>query len=205
MNKEERVYTPQEEFVNAFSHALGAIFAIYAIIMLAVTSKTPLQTGTTAIYGASLFLLFEASTCYHAMTNETAKKVFRKIDHSAIYLLIAGTYTPVALCSIRPVDPVAGWTIFGIVWGLAIIGIVLCSILVFFLVLAGASYGFFSTRVTTKEYVVYTRNEKDANGNTTLYVSSVDRSGNKPKMGGVQSDEEWSRIKDVLRELAKND
>jgi len=58
---------------------------------------------------------------------------------------------------------------------------------------------------TKKEYVVYTRNEKDDNGNTTLYVSSVDRSGNMPKMGGVETDEEWSRIKDVLRELAKND
>ena len=58
---------------------------------------------------------------------------------------------------------------------------------------------------TKKEYVVYTRNEKDDNGNTTLYVSSIDRSGVKPKMGGVNSDEEWSRIKDVLRELAKND
>lgn len=58
---------------------------------------------------------------------------------------------------------------------------------------------------TKKEYVVYTRNEKDDNGNTTLYVSSVDRSGAIPKMGGVNSDEEWSKIKDVLRELAKND
>ena len=58
---------------------------------------------------------------------------------------------------------------------------------------------------TKKEYVVYTRNEKDQNGNTTLYVSSVDRTGDKPKMGGIESDEEWSRIKDVLRELAKND
>ncbi len=58
---------------------------------------------------------------------------------------------------------------------------------------------------TKKEYVVYTRNEKDDNGNTTLYVSSVDRCGDMPKMGGVETDEEWSRIKDVLRELAKND
>ena len=58
---------------------------------------------------------------------------------------------------------------------------------------------------TKKEYVVYTRNEKDDNGNTTLYVSSVDRSGDIPKMGGVETDDEWSRIKDVLRELAKND
>lgn len=56
-----------------------------------------------------------------------------------------------------------------------------------------------------KEYVVYTKNEKDENGNITIYVSSVDRSGDMPKMGAVESDEEWSRIKDVLRELSKND
>lgn len=58
---------------------------------------------------------------------------------------------------------------------------------------------------TKKEYVVYTKNEKDENGNITIYVSSVDRSGETPKMGAIESDEEWSRIKDVLRELSKND
>ena len=58
---------------------------------------------------------------------------------------------------------------------------------------------------TKKEYVVYTRNEKDENGNTTVYVSSIDRSNEVPKMGAIESDEEWSRIKDVLRELSKND
>ena len=63
----------------------------------------------------------------------------------------------------------------------------------------------FAFNDTKKEYVVYTRNEKDENGNTTLYVSNIDRSGVMPKMVGVESDEEWSRIKDVLRELAKNE
>lgn len=58
---------------------------------------------------------------------------------------------------------------------------------------------------TKKEYVVYTRNEKDENGNITIYVSNIDRSGEIPKMGAIESDEEWSRIKDVLRELSKND
>jgi len=56
-----------------------------------------------------------------------------------------------------------------------------------------------------KEYVIYTKNEKDENGNITIYVSSVDRSGEMPRMGAIESDEEWSRIKDVLRELSKND
>lgn len=63
----------------------------------------------------------------------------------------------------------------------------------------------FAFNDTQKEYAVYTRNERDDNGNTTLYVSSIDRSGDKPKMGGIESDEEWSRIKDVLRELAKSE
>jgi uncharacterized protein YrzB (UPF0473 family) len=58
---------------------------------------------------------------------------------------------------------------------------------------------------TKKEYVVYTRNEKDENGNITIYVSHIDRSGEIPKMGAIESDEEWARIKDVLRELSKND
>lgn len=58
---------------------------------------------------------------------------------------------------------------------------------------------------TKKEYVVYTRNEKDENGNITIYVSNIDRSGEVPKMSAIESDEEWSRIKDVLRELSKND
>lgn len=63
----------------------------------------------------------------------------------------------------------------------------------------------FAFNDTKKEYVVYTRNEKDENGNTTLYVSNVDRTNDMPKMVGIESDEEWSRIKDVLRELAKNE
>ena len=137
MPREEQIYTPQEEFVNAFSHAIGAIFAIYALIMLVVTAKTPLQTGTTAIYGASLFILFEASTCYHAMTNETAKKVFRKIDHSAIYLLIAGTYTPLLLMTVDFPNSVI---FLSIIWYLAITGIVFSCITLKFKYLSTGLY-----------------------------------------------------------------
>ena len=137
MEKEEKIYTPQEEFLNAFSHAIGAIFAIYALIMLVTTSKTPLQTGTTAIYGASLFLLFEASTCYHAITGETAKKVFRKIDHSAIYLLIAGTYTPLLLMTVDFPNSVI---FLSIIWYLAITGIVFSCITLKFKYLSTGLY-----------------------------------------------------------------
>lgn len=121
MSKEEKIYSPKEEIINAFTHAFGALFAIYAIVMLVYTSKTPIQCATTAIYGAMLFILFEASTCYHAMTNETAKKVFRKIDHSAIFMLIAGTYTPILLLTVEFPLSVA---LLAMTWYLAITGII---------------------------------------------------------------------------------
>lgn len=121
MEKEEPKYTPQEEFANALTHAIGALLSIYGIVMLTVYSKTPVETASTAIYGAMMFILFQASTCYHSMTNETAKKVFRKIDHSAIYLLIAGTYTPMLLLTVDFPHSVA---LLAMIWYLAFTGIV---------------------------------------------------------------------------------
>lgn len=118
---EEVKYTPQEEFANAFTHSIGALFAIYAIVMLAVNSKTPLQAASSAIFGSMLFVLFQSSTLYHAMVNETAKKVFRKIDHSAIFMLIAGTYTPILLLTVPFPLSVA---LLAMTWYLAISGII---------------------------------------------------------------------------------
>jgi hemolysin III len=118
---QERKYTAAEEFTNAFSHALGAMFAIYAIVMMAVASKNPTQAASTAIFGATMFILFQSSTCYHSMTNETAKKVFQRIDHSAIFMLIAGTYTPILLLVVPFPISVA---LLAMVWYLAITGVV---------------------------------------------------------------------------------
>ena len=118
---EEKSYTPGEEFANALSHAVGAMLSIFGIVMLAVRSQTATAAATTAIYGASMFLLFQASTCYHAMTNATAKRVFRRIDHSAIYLLIAGTYTPVLMIAV-PFPTSVG--LLAMIWYLAITGVV---------------------------------------------------------------------------------
>lgn len=118
---EEIKYTPKEEFMNAFTHSMGALFAIYAIVMLAVSSKTPIQTASTAIFGATLFILFQSSALYHAMVNETAKKVFRKIDHSAIFMLIAGTYTPILFLTVKFPLSVA---LLAMTWYLAITGII---------------------------------------------------------------------------------
>ena len=118
---EEKKYTPVEEFMNAFSHSLGALFSIYAIVMLAVSSTTPMEASSTAIFGATLFILFQSSALYHAMVNETAKKVFRKIDHSAIFMLIAGTYTPILLLV---VDFPLNIALLAMTWYLSITGIV---------------------------------------------------------------------------------
>ncbi len=118
---EEVKYTPKEEFMNAFTHSLGALFSIYAIVMLAVTSKTPMETASTTIFGSTLFILFQSSTLYHAMVNETAKIVFRKIDHSAIFVLIAGTYTPILLLTVAFPLSVA---LLAMIWYIAISGII---------------------------------------------------------------------------------
>ncbi len=122
---EEIKYSPLEEFSNAFSHAIGTLLSIYGLVLLIVASKTPTQTASTAIYGATMFLLFQSSTCYHAMVNETAKKVFRKIDHSAIFLLIAGTYTPILLLVVPFPHSVA---LLAMTWYLSIMGIVFSCI-----------------------------------------------------------------------------
>ena len=121
MESEEKKYTQGEEFLNAFSHAFGALLAIYAMVMLPFKSASSMQTATTAIYSAMLFISFQSSTCYHAMTNETAKKVFRRIDHSAIYLLIAGTYTPVLMLVL---DIPYSIIFLVMIWYLALTGIV---------------------------------------------------------------------------------
>ena len=118
---EERKYSSLEEFFNAFSHSIGALFSIYAIVMLAVSSHNAMEASSTAIFGATLFILFQSSALYHAMVNETAKKVFRKIDHSAIFMLIAGTYTPILLLVVEFPLSVA---LLAMTWYLAITGIV---------------------------------------------------------------------------------
>lgn len=149
ISKADKNYSPKEEIINAFTHAFGALFAIYAIVMLVYKSTTPIQCATTAIYAAMLFVLFEASTCYHAMTNETAKKVFRKIDHSAIYLLIAGTYTPLLLL----VLPFPYSVIFLVmIWYLAITGIVFSCLTLKF---KGLSTGLYITMGWLSVFLFY--------------------------------------------------
>jgi hemolysin III len=120
MNEEVK-YTPAEEFANAFTHSIGALLSIYAIVMLAVNSHNPVEVASTAIFGSTLFILFQSSALYHAMVNKTAKKVFQHIDHSAIFMLIAGTYTPILLLV---VDFPLSVALLAMTWYLAITGII---------------------------------------------------------------------------------
>lgn len=121
-------YTKGEEIANAITHGIGTVLSISACVLLIVFSA---QTGdgfkvvSFTVFGVSLIILYLGSTLYHSITNQRAKKVFRIIDHSSIYLLIAGTYTPFTLTVLRNGK---GWWIFGVVWGISLVGIVMKAI-----------------------------------------------------------------------------
>jgi hemolysin III len=113
-----------EEFWNVITHGAGAIASFVALGLLIAFSYfkgTKMHLLASVIFGTSLVLLYTASTIYHAMAKLKWKRIFQKIDHLCIYVLIAGTYTPVALLGLKGVW---GWSIFGMIWGLAIIGFI---------------------------------------------------------------------------------
>jgi hemolysin III len=121
---QERRPSVGEEIANSLSHGAGLALAIIGtpvLITAAVRYGTAWNTVGVSVFGASMIALYLASTLYHALTNEGAKRVFRVLDHSAIFILIAGTYTPFTLGVMR--GP-WGWTLFGLVWGLALLGVI---------------------------------------------------------------------------------
>jgi len=121
-------YTLGEELMNSISHGLGALFAIAALVIMIVKSAKISDAWTVVsvtIYGSMLILLYLMSTIYHALKINKAKKVFRVIDHCSIFLLIAGTYTPFTLVTLRGV---LGWTMFGVIWLSSILGITLNAV-----------------------------------------------------------------------------
>lgn len=129
--KPRRKYTVGEEIFNSISHGVGGLLSIAACVLLIVWAALygdALAVVANSIFGASLIILYTMSTLYHAITNEKAKAFFRIMDHTSIFFLIAGTYTPITLCAIARTNPGLGWTLFGIVWATAIIGIVFNSI-----------------------------------------------------------------------------
>jgi len=113
-----------DELANACTHAIGvalALAGLAVLVTLAILHGSARQIVSYSIYGASLVLLYAVSTAYHGVRAPRAKRVLRTLDHSAIYLLIAGTYTPFALISLRGAW---GWSLLGIIWGLAATGVI---------------------------------------------------------------------------------
>jgi hemolysin III len=112
-----------EEFANSVTHGVGlglSVAGLVVLVILAAVRGTAWHVVSCAVYGTTLVILYAASTLYHAIQSPRAKRVLRIIDHGAIYLLIAGTYTPFTLVNLRGG---LGWTLFGVVWGLAVVGI----------------------------------------------------------------------------------
>src|SRR5512137_2256794 len=121
---QSRAWTIGEEVAHSVTHGIGllaAVAGLAVLVVLAAATRDPWRITACAIYASTLVLLYGASTLYHALSRTRARAVFRVLDHSAIFLLIAGTYTPFALVSLR--GP-WGWTLLAIVWGPAVTGIV---------------------------------------------------------------------------------
>ncbi len=118
-------YSVAEEIAHAITHGVGFLLSVAALTILVVFASLHGDTWhivSVSIYGSTLILLYTASTLYHALSAPHAKAVLRTLDHAAIYLLIAGTYTPFTLVNLRGGW---GWTLFGMVWGLALFGVLL--------------------------------------------------------------------------------
>lgn len=125
MSNEVNNFSIAEEIWHAVTHGIGFFLSISALTLLIVFSypeQESIYMISAIIYGTSLVVMYGSSTLYHALTNTELKRLFQKFDHSAIYFLIAGTYTPIVLLTI---GGEIGWTIFGVEWGIATIGIAL--------------------------------------------------------------------------------
>lgn len=125
-------YTKGEEIFNMTSHIVGGALGIVATtlcVIMAAIHHNVYGVVSGAIYGFTMILLYTISSIYHGLSPKRfSKRVFQVLDHCSIFLLIAGSYTPVSLCTIRSYNTAWGWTIFGVVWGAAALGITLNSI-----------------------------------------------------------------------------
>ena len=124
-------YTHGEEIFNMVSHivggGLGVVYLTLCVVFSAVRGNVWGVVGS-AVYGASVICLFTMSSVYHGVTHAMAKKVLQVLDHCTIYFMIAGTYTPIALCSLRKYNPAFGWVVFGFVWAVAALATTLTAI-----------------------------------------------------------------------------
>ena len=124
-------YTRGEEIFNMVTHIVGGGFGVIALVLSVLAAAwrgSAWGVVSCAVYGGTMIVLYTMSSVYHGLKKEMPKKVMQVLDHCTIYFLIAGTYTPILLCSIRLVSPLAAWGLFGIVWGFALLGAVFTSI-----------------------------------------------------------------------------
>ena len=125
-------YTKGEEIFNMTSHIVGGALGVVALVLcvvFAAINGNVYGVVSGAIYGVTMIVLYTMSSIYHGLSPKRfSKRVFQVLDHCSIFLLIAGSYTPFSLCTIREYDTASGWWIFGIIWAIAILGIVLNSI-----------------------------------------------------------------------------
>lgn len=124
-------YTKGEEIFNMVTHivggALGIVYLVICVVVAAI-HKNVYGVVSSAIYGACVIILFTISSVYHGLHQNMGKRVLQVLDHCTIYLMIAGTYTPVTLSALRIISPVKAWVTFGIVWGIAVCMIVFTAI-----------------------------------------------------------------------------
>lgn len=124
-------YTTGEEILNSVTHGIGTILSVAGLVILIVLATMygdSRHIVSFSIFGGALIVLYASSTLYHSFSRPSVKTVFKKLDHSAIFLLIAGTYTPFLLVSLRGAW---GWSLFGVLWTLAVIGVTIKFITIF--------------------------------------------------------------------------
>ena len=124
-------YSKGEEIMNMVTHIVGGVLGLAALVLClgrALRKGDGYAVAGSLIYGCALVLLYSVSSVYHGLRPNTGKKVLQVVDHCTIYLLIAGTYTPVALCAFRPVYPVLGWGMLAFQWGLGAVAVTLTAI-----------------------------------------------------------------------------
>ncbi len=131
MDREMPVYTKNEELFNMISHIVGGAVGVAGLVLCIIVSvlhHNGFGLAGSIVFGVSMILLYTMSSVYHGLKPGLGKRVMQVFDHCTIYVLIAGTYTPLLLSAMRPIDPVASWVLMGIVWALAAVGIAFTAI-----------------------------------------------------------------------------
>ncbi len=118
--------TKAEELASAITHGLGVCLSIAALVLMVIVGDDPWKITSGAIFGTTLITLYLSSTLYHSMSSQRTKSFFQILDHAAIYLLIAGSYTPITLVTLHGTK---GWVLFGLVWGMAITGVLIKALM----------------------------------------------------------------------------